>query len=206
MARRTKEEAQATRTALLDAAEHVFQQRGVSRTTLAEIAHAAGVTRGALYWHFKDKADLFTAMLERVTSPLDADWENLKAREDDVLVAWYAHLQRALHRIVHDEQTQRVLRIAMQKVEHNEEMTEVVERHIQMQRVHADCERRVFEQAAALRQRPLPAPAVKLAHGMHALVHGLIYSWLLDESFDLEATARVSIEAFLRGIGLDLAA
>lgn len=206
MARRTKEEAQATRTALLDAAEHVFQQRGVSRTTLAEIAHAAGVTRGALYWHFKDKADLFTAMLERVTSPLDADWENLKAREDDVLVAWYAHLQRALHRIVHDEQTQRVLRIAMQKVEHNEEMTQVVERHIQMHRVHADCERQVFEQAAARRQRPLPAPAVKLAHGMHALVHGLIYSWLLDQSFDLEATAHVSVEAFLRGIGLDLAA
>lgn len=206
MARRTKEEAQATRAALLDAAEHVFQQRGVSRTTLNDIAQAAGVTRGALYWHFKDKADLFSAMLERVTSPLDADWENLKTGEGDVLAIWYRHLQRALHRIVHDEQTQRVLRIAMQKIEHSEEMNRVVEHYIQMNRIHADCERKVFEQAAALRQLTLPAPSVKLAHGMHALVHGLIYSWLLDASFDLEATAQVSIEAFLRGIGLALAA
>ena len=47
MVRRTKEDAQATRSALLDAAEHVFLQRGVSRTSLNDIAQAAGVTRGA---------------------------------------------------------------------------------------------------------------------------------------------------------------
>ena len=56
MARRTKEEALATRHALLDAAERVFGRRGVARTSLVEIAEEAGVTRGAVYWHFKDKA------------------------------------------------------------------------------------------------------------------------------------------------------
>lgn len=204
MARRTKEEAQATRTALLDAAECVFQQRGVSRTSLADIAQAAGVTRGALYWHFKDKADLFSAMMERVTSPMDASWDSIKDGDGDLLAQWYAHVQRALHQIVHDKQTQRVLQIAMQKVEHNEEMSPVVDQFIQVHRVHADNERRVFEKAAAARQVELPAPAAKLANGVHSLVHGLIYSWLLDGSFDLEATARISIEAFLRGIGLPL--
>ncbi len=54
--RRTKEDAQLTREALLDAAEVLFAQRGVSRTSLQEIAKAAGMTRGAVYWHFKDKA------------------------------------------------------------------------------------------------------------------------------------------------------
>lgn len=204
MARRTKEEAQATRAALLDAAECVFQQRGVSRTSLSDIAQAAGVTRGALYWHFKDKADLFSAMLERVTSPMDADWDSIKDGDGDLLNQWYAHVQRALHLIVHDEQTQRVLQIAMQKVEHNEEMSPVVDQFIQVHRIHADHERRVFEQAASARDVQLPAPAAKLANGVHSLVHGLIYSWLLDSSFDLETTARVSIEAFLRGIGLPL--
>ena len=52
MVRRTKAEAEATRTAILDAAEHLFQARGVSRTSLQDMAHAAGVTRGAVYWHF----------------------------------------------------------------------------------------------------------------------------------------------------------
>ena len=61
MARRTKAEAQATRNALIDAAERLFDSRGVSRTSLQDIAQAAGATRGAIYWHFKDKADLFNA-------------------------------------------------------------------------------------------------------------------------------------------------
>ena len=55
MVRKTKEEAQETRNAILDAAERVFQERGVSHTSLAEFATAAGVTRGAIYWDFANK-------------------------------------------------------------------------------------------------------------------------------------------------------
>ena len=77
MARRTKQDAQATREALLDAAERVFELRGVSHTSLAHIAEAAGLTRGAVYWHFKDKAALFNAMMERVTLPLEKELEGL---------------------------------------------------------------------------------------------------------------------------------
>ena len=72
MARRTKEEALATRHRLLDAAEVLFQAQGVSQTSLQQIAQQAGATRGAIYWHFKDKADLFNAMMDRVTLPLEA--------------------------------------------------------------------------------------------------------------------------------------
>ena len=71
MARRTKADAQTTRNNLLDAAEQLFLSRGVSHTSLNDIATAAGTTRGAIYWHFKDKADLFNAMMERVTLPLE---------------------------------------------------------------------------------------------------------------------------------------
>ncbi|MDR3299114.1 MAG: TetR family transcriptional regulator, partial [Candidatus Accumulibacter sp.] len=66
MVRKTREEALVTRNAILDAAETVFQEHGVSRTSLAEVAVAAGVTRGAVYWHFTNKADLFDAMVQRV--------------------------------------------------------------------------------------------------------------------------------------------
>ncbi len=69
MARRTKAEAAATREALLDAAEEVFLDKGVARTSLEQIARHAGLTRGAVYWHFKNKADLFQAMLQRVRMP-----------------------------------------------------------------------------------------------------------------------------------------
>ena len=71
MARRTREEALETRNRILDAAERVFNEHGVSRTSLASIASAAGVTRGAVYWHFRDKTDLFDAMMQRVVLPLE---------------------------------------------------------------------------------------------------------------------------------------
>lgn len=43
---------------------YVFLTAGVSSTSLGEIAKAAGVTRGAIYWHFKDKSDLFSEIWE----------------------------------------------------------------------------------------------------------------------------------------------
>lgn len=69
MARRTKADAKATRENLLDAAEALFFERGVARTSLEQIARQAGMTRGAVYWHFRNKADLFIAMVERVRMP-----------------------------------------------------------------------------------------------------------------------------------------
>src|SRR3954463_15931084 len=79
MVRKTKEEALVTRERLLDAAESLFRERGGTRTPLAEVATAAGMTRGAVYWHFKDKADLFRAMCDRATLPLEAQFEHAGA-------------------------------------------------------------------------------------------------------------------------------
>lgn len=69
MARRTKEEAEQTRAQILVAARRVFHERGVSHTTLEHIAHAAGVTRGAIYWHFANKRELLQALCDDVTIP-----------------------------------------------------------------------------------------------------------------------------------------
>lgn len=71
MARKTKEEALETRNRLLDAAEDVFYRDGYARTTLDAVAEAAGMTRGAVYWHFKNKSDLFNAMCDRVRLPME---------------------------------------------------------------------------------------------------------------------------------------
>ena len=69
MARKTKEEAAATREDILDAALACFHEHGVAGTTLAMIAGRAGYTRGAVYWHFKNKAEVIEAMLERERMP-----------------------------------------------------------------------------------------------------------------------------------------
>lgn len=57
--RKTKLDAMKTRQLLIDTAIAEFARRGVSNTTLTDIADAAHVTRGAIYWHFSSKAELF---------------------------------------------------------------------------------------------------------------------------------------------------
>lgn len=63
MARKTKEEANATRESVLMAALDLFAEKGYSRTTLVDIAKRIGMTRGAVYWHFENKQDLLAALI-----------------------------------------------------------------------------------------------------------------------------------------------
>jgi TetR/AcrR family acrAB operon transcriptional repressor len=70
MVRKTKEEAEKTRKDIIESARQVFHQHGVSRSTCERIAKAAGVTRGAVYWHFQDKAEIFLAMRADVFAPM----------------------------------------------------------------------------------------------------------------------------------------
>ena len=70
MVRKTKQEAEKTRKDIIESARLVFHRDGVSRSTCEKIAKAAGVTRGAIYWHFQDKAEIFLAMRADVFVPM----------------------------------------------------------------------------------------------------------------------------------------
>ena len=63
---RKAEQSVATRAALLNAARELFTEHGYADAPTEEIVQRAGVTRGALYHHFKDKQDLFRAVMEEV--------------------------------------------------------------------------------------------------------------------------------------------
>ena len=76
MARKTKEDAELTYHALLDAATALFIRQGIARTTLNNIAAEAGMTRGAIYWHFDNKDAVIQALWERNTSTLHTSFIN----------------------------------------------------------------------------------------------------------------------------------
>jgi TetR/AcrR family acrAB operon transcriptional repressor len=202
MVRRTKEEALATRNLILDTAELLFQQRGVSRTSLHEIAQAAGLTRGAIYWHFKDKADLFNAMMERATLPLEESVCRLDfADVEDPLEHIRSNLLSALKLTTTSPQARRVFEIATHKVEYVDELLAVRDRHLAGRN---ECLSHVEIALKAAQQRGLissKAPARSLALGLHALVDGLIQNWMLDpETFDLVRVGKHVIDAYLGGI------
>lgn len=202
MVRRTKEEAQETRNRILDAAERVFLERGVSRTSLNEIAAAAGVTRGAIYWHFQDKSDVFNAMMTRVTLP----FEEAMRRLDDPLVnpieALRASFTDAFQLAVENPQVRRVFEIAINKVEYVEETSAVRERHISHRGEKlVQMERAVALAAARGLIRP-DVPAAIAACALHALIGGLFQNWLLQpEAFDLPTVGAMAFDTFVAGLG-----
>jgi TetR/AcrR family transcriptional regulator, acrAB operon repressor len=204
MVRRSKEDALATRSALLDAAEHVFLAQGVAGTSLNDIALAAGTTRGAIYWHFKDKADLFNAMMDRVAMPLQCAMSLVDAVPDlDPLPGLKKSLRMALKQTVEDPQTRRVFEVATHKVEYVDSLCAVRERHLEVRNVWIERFRDVLLRSAHARGVRLAVPAGVAAHGLHALLDGLIQNWLLDTAaFDLEALGARAVDAYLRGIGL----
>lgn len=183
MVRRTKEEAQETRSHILDMAERVFLEKGVSRTSLDDIAAAAGVTRGAIYWHFKNKADLFDALMQRVSLPLEELAPRPEGAADDPLGEVRTLALRVIGRVTGDPQIRRVQEICHYKVEYVDEMEPLRERHIEC---CANSLALVEEKLNKAAKMGLLDPSVdpKLAAvGLHSLVCGLIQNWLLNPKY-----------------------
>ncbi len=204
MARRTKADALATRHQLLDAAECLFAEKGVSRTSLNDIALAAGASRGAIYWHFKNKADLFNAMMERTTLPMEQALQQVGHEPaQDPLAELRRSIADAMQRIAKDERTRRVFEVATLKVEYVDELMAVRARHRRVQADNVSQMQRSLQEALAKRELSLSLPVATVAQGLYALLVGLIHSWLLaPETFELEAVAEASVQAYLAGWGL----
>lgn len=202
MARRTKQEAERTRDDLLDAAERLFYAQGVARTTLAEIACAAGVTRGALYWHFADKVALFEAMQARARLPQ----EDVIARLlDDNAVHPLAGLctacSDALRLVATDERRRRVYTILLKRCEYVEEMQEAAERKKRNMTEILDRLTRLFERAARDGALSPGWPPRLAAFSLHGLMLGLLSDWLdRPGDFDLATVGPQCVEAFFRGL------
>jgi TetR/AcrR family acrAB operon transcriptional repressor len=204
LVRRTKEDALATRHKLLDAAEILFLAKGVSQTSLQDIAREAQATRGAVYWHFKDKADLFNAMMDRVTMPLEASLEFLAHDEPAKPLAHICSATRqALLRIATDPQTRRVFEVATLKVEYIDELQAIRQRHLRVRDSFLEQIERSLRSAALGQTTALRLPPTAAAQGLHALIDGLIQNWLLDkDAFDLVEVGEQVMLVYLTGLGL----
>lgn len=202
MVRKTKEEAEQTRHLILDTAERVFHAKGVTRTSLADIAEAAGLTRGAIYWHFRNKTDLFTAMCDRITLPLEARRdEQVDLVESDPIGALRQLAMHALSSVVNELHTRTVFDVILHKCEFIDDMHPVLERKKECTQQFVGHMQRAFDTAA---RRGLLAddvdPAVA-AFGLHAYVNGLISSWLHNtDYFALDEHAPALIDLWLRGV------
>ncbi|MFA9460889.1 TetR family transcriptional regulator [Thiohalorhabdus sp. Cl-TMA] len=202
MAKKTKEEAAATYALILDAAEQVFSEKGVSGTTLCNIAEAAGVTRGAIYGHFKNKTDLLNQMHERVHLPMESLAEEVASSEEpDPLGRLRGLLLKILRETAESPRQRRVLEILLNKCELIPEMDPVVQRLQRLNRNAVSRTERALGHAVARGQLPEGLDCHRAAVGLHGYMIGLISNWLLTpEGFDLGREAEALVDTYLAGL------
>ena len=198
MARRTKEEAERTRITLLETALTLFSEKGLSNVTLAQIASAAGVTRGAIYWHFKDKSQMLEALADEVYGPLEQKFLQLfEQMPDDPLWALQNLGQQIFRQAVNDNRFRSMCLILQQASFDKQMITRCRELTCEedcsmarlMQKAH---------QEGVLRQ-DISAEAASLM--INGFFQGVIERWLASgESVDLEKEAGVMMAALIEGL------
>ncbi|MDO4694352.1 MAG: TetR family transcriptional regulator [Eikenella sp.] len=185
--RKTKIEAQKTRQHLLKAALDTFYVRGMTRSSLNEIAQNAGVTRGALYWHFKNKEDLFEGLFRQVFAAVSADLNHaLENHAPDIWRSWEDATVKLFERMETDETIRKFCSILHTKCEYTEQNHTIVK----IMRNYQDMWQRQLSDVVSLsmEQKKLPENLDRRAAVIYMMttVIGLLELWFnMPEQFSI---------------------
>lgn len=185
MVRKTKEVAELTRLRIIDAARSVFLKRGVSRTTLEHIAAEAEVTRGAVYWHFKNKTEIFYAIRDRVFLPLIDRMDDTLAtasQTDDIdsLTQIENSLCDTINELNENIEMRQIYEIMMIKCEYVDDFATVLQQILNncsniTEKIQSAYERAQAQQLLSTTQSPRA-----LALDTHLFFSGLLHMWVKD--------------------------
>ena len=197
MPRKTKEEAMKTRQSILDSALTVFYEKGYRNATMSQIAGLAGCTRGAVYWHFKDKAEVFIALAEDMEGKANRAAE--KVGNDiwgvDQLIGW---VEKYLQFMEGDEQYQMFYEMVFFRTEWSEEIRPVLDAY---QKMSVEMERFIVGAIGCGMGEEVARDLGVERFGMSvaALMEGMLAKWLLDKNRFLLSESVVAMLKFYLG-------
>lgn len=181
-----------TRDRILDAAENVFNEYGYSNTTLNEIAETAGVTRGAIYWHFKNKEDLFHAMCLRIRVPMDALIEGIVEKDAKDPIAQLSRTHETIMlEVINNPHYRKVLNILFHKCEFTRETDQIVIQQKEWHTYSRNIVKTILVNAQKKEQLPADLDIELACNLLGFMFRGLLADWLfMPDSFDLIENAR----------------
>ncbi|MFI3309597.1 multidrug efflux transporter transcriptional repressor AcrR [Ewingella allii] len=199
MARKTKLQALETRQQILDAAVQEFSARGVASTSLTDIANAAGVTRGAIYWHFKNKVELFNGVWEECESQMHLlELEYQTKFPNNPLRVLREILIYFLRATVNNPRRRALMEIIFHKCEFVGEMTSVHEARKALYLEGYGKIERILQKCIDAEELPKNLHPRQAAIILRAYITGLMENWLfVPESFDLEGQAAQLIDTYI---------
>ncbi len=179
--RRTKEEAERTRQAILDAAVTVFSDQGVAKATLQNIAREANVTRGAIYWHFASKVDIFDALHDHLHSPfIQRILEGLEVEHTDPVGQLQKICTDILQDLDQEPQTQQLLNLFLLKCDYSGEFAASKAKFLEKKRSTYDAFSAYFKKAINGGYISSAADPHLLTLALQSLMHGLVVEYLED--------------------------
>jgi TetR/AcrR family acrAB operon transcriptional repressor len=203
MVRKTKEDAELTRRRIIDAARAVFLARGVSRSTLEHIASHAEVTRGAVYWHFKNKTEIFHAIREQVFLPLIDRMDDTLTMQgnEDPLTQIENSLCDTINELNENIEMRQTYEIMMIKCEYVDEFATVLQQILNncsniTEKIQLAYERAEAQQLLIGKNSPRA-----LAVDTHLFFSGLLHMWVKDfdgSRFRFQATDLIKSHINLR--------
>lgn len=182
-----------TRQALLDAAELLFWERGAARASIVDIARTAGLTRGALYHHFKDKAELLTALIEQARAR-EYEPPVLSGDKADPLAVLETFSSDLLQHFAADRRQQRIFAILMQGREALGDLAPLARARREEIFRSVDAYAALFEQARLIgRLSPTWEPRIA-ATVLYSMMIGLLDQWVrAPDSLDIRLVGRASV-------------
>ncbi|SET33647.1 transcriptional regulator, TetR family [Marinobacter segnicrescens] len=185
--RRTKEDAEKTRQAVLEAALTLFSRDGYSLTTLSRIAREAGFSRGPIYWHFDSKDDLYEAVLSYSQEPLEALVAECRAMANTPIDAMDHFIERWLWLLANDRKYRQSFEILLNKTELTEAMGRTLARERELTRSIVTLFRSLIASAVSKGLLDTDEDPEKLGLLSYTYLMGITQSWLfLPELFSLE--------------------
>ena len=179
MARRTKEEAQQTRCHIMSTALNLFCQQGLAKTNLTDIAKAADLTRGAIYWHFKNKEELFVTLWEELCAPLSHQIDAcVDEQEQDPLGKLRGFLNEVMYKISTEPAHQQMFTIIF-NLEPLEGEAEALRDHMRLQSINFFRDLEItLANAVRLGHLPKELDLRRAATLLHCTLDGYIVNWL----------------------------
>jgi TetR/AcrR family acrAB operon transcriptional repressor len=199
--RRTKEEAAATRELLLNTALTVFGSKGYATTTLDDIARAAGVTRGAIYWHFGGKDELYNTLVRERFARASTVFESIFSQGGSPLEMLRQFMIRFLEYLEDDPAYRAVLELTIFKTEVGPDLAGGMQEKQQAnQAMIASIERLLHEAISAGEVKP-DTDVTTAALAIMGFLSGITTLWLQNPlSFSLKSRAHRLVDTFLNGL------
>lgn len=199
MVRKTKQESLETRQQLLDAAVKIFAAQGVSKSSLNDIATAAGVTRGAIYWHFKNKVDIFDGLCRQMQNDIDKmEAEYLKQFPDNPLHTFRSLLIHVLQLTAVDPDHRALMEIIFHKCEFVGDMIPLRDVRQSLSLEGHERLEIILRKCIQCQQLPVTLDVNMASVMLRGYMCGLMENWLFSpDSFDLENDAPLLVDAFI---------